>query len=122
MSFERVQDLRVEVVFVFEDVGVEERELIGADGGGEVLGEQSVQAGIKFHGHHAGLGVKQTFGEHAGAGSDFKHGFAWMEVGGVEDEIELVVIDEKVLAQAVLGREALLGEALADLGEGLRQS
>jgi len=77
------------------------------------------EACVHLAGDDAAAAVEECVGEGARAGADFEDGFGGLNVGGVDEFGDEVLIDEEVLAEGVTGREAAGLEHGADLLEGL---
>ena len=74
---------------------------------------------VDLDGDDRGAGVQQPFGEGAGARAHFEHAVAGANGRGLHDPGHVVAVVQVVLPELVLGVEAVGGEQLLDVGEGL---
>ena len=88
---------------------------------GEAVAQEGDQAVVQLDGDHpAGL-LGDQLGEHAGTGADFEDGVVPRQLGRGDDAGAVGGVNEKVLAQALLGADAEGGE-LGEEGAGSRVS
>ena len=101
----------------FEDVGVDK---VQAGLAGEALLEVGRETVVLLDGGDGRGAVEERAGQDAEAGADFDDGVGRLQLGGGEEDIEDVAVDQKVLPEDARGMEVELREQGADFG-GARQ-
>ena len=104
---------------VIHGVGFEEVEATRMKRG-DLLDQVAGEHGVTLHGPDLGAGFKQGARERAEAGPDLDHALTRGDLGELDGLSHDVAIDKKVLAEAVLGMHAQLGESFAGFGESER--
>jgi hypothetical protein len=74
---------------------------------GELGVQDGDQAIIQFDGDHAAGLRGQSAGEDAEARADFEHNVVRRQVGGGDDVIQMLFVDQKVLAERLFGVEVV---------------
>ena len=110
---ELVEDFGFDLVFAGEDVGVEPGDVgdvgvVALGGGHEFV--------VDVDGEDVSAALSEEAGEVADAGADFEDYILFLDVAGVGDGAEDVLVDHEVLAELVLGAESGGGEDLGDFG------
>src|SRR5262249_53397647 len=106
------EHLRVQFVLVLEGVGMEKRDI--RQWGVHFTG-QGEEAGVDLHAQHGAGLLGQADGQTASAAADFEHNIVFGQLGGTQDQIEQVEVDEKILPQLVLGLDAALLQQVAQV-------
>ena len=110
---EGVEDFGFDFVFAGEDVGVEPGDV--GDAGVVALGGGH-EFVVDVDGQDRGGSLGEEAGEVSDAGADFEDDVFGLDVAGVRDGAEDVLVDHEVLAELVLGAESGGGEDLGDFG------
>ncbi len=100
-------DVGVDGVFVGEDVGVEQREVVRI---GEAVGDDVVEGRVDFDGNDVFGQRDKVFGEGTGAGSDLEDDVVGGDVGRLDQATHQVAVDEEILPVATVGTVSRVGE------------
>jgi len=84
--------------------------------GGKSLAEIGGEAIIFFDGSEGVGASEEGIGEDSESGADFDDGIGGLDFGGIEQDVEDVAVDEKILAEDARGVEVQLGEQGANFG------
>ena len=101
----------------FEDIGMDQ---VQPGGTGKPFAEVGSQAVVLLHGGHGSDAFKQGLGENAEAGADFDDCIVRLEIGGAEQDVQDVAVDQEVLSEEARGMEIELRQEGADF-RGARQ-
>ena len=114
---EQEQHLRIELVLVLEDVGVQQADVVALalDGLLGHAGERRVDLDAQ---HGPGL-LHQPHGHAAGAAAHLQDQVVRRQLRRAQDQVDQVEVDQEVLAQLVLRLDAALVEHGAQIGQGL---
>lgn len=109
-----------ERALVLEAVAFDQRET-GSEFGmsPEAFAIERGEAGVELAGDDVAATREEFFRERSGAGADLKNEVSGADAAGIHELADEVVVDEEVLTERLLGREAPGIEELADLGQGL---
>ena len=83
---------------------------------GKAFAEIGGETIVFFHGGHGGDMGEKSVGEDTKSGADFDDGVGGLEVGGIEQDVQDVAVDEEVLAEDARGMEVELRQEGADFG------
>ena len=111
-----LQHKRVQMVLVLEHIGVQQRDVAAACHG---LARHLHEGAINLDAEHPPGLVGQPRRQAAGAAADFQNQVFTRQLGGAQDDIEQIQVDEKTLPELVLGMNAPRLEQVAQVRQRL---
>jgi adenosylcobinamide-phosphate synthase len=110
---QRLQDLRPQLVLVAEDVAVDQDDLVAERGDGLV--RHGVEGVVELDAEDGTGLLGEADGEAPGAAADLEGQVGRRQLGGAQEQLEQVQVDEEVLAELVLRLDAALLEEIAEV-------